>query len=85
MKTVVENDTNLSKFIFEDDAEITIGSDCITTPNFRVLDLNSSNASMHENLTPPDDWVGNKYTFDGTTWAANPDWVDPTEEDEGGE
>ena len=85
MKTIVENNTNLSKFIFEDDAEIIIGSDYITTPNFRVLDLNSSNTTMYENVTPPNDWYGNKYTFDGTTWAANPDWVDPTEEDEGGE
>jgi len=81
MKTIVENSTNLSKFIFEDDVEITIGSDYITTPNFRVFDLKSTNATMHENVTPPDDWYGNKYTFDGATWTVNPNWTDAEPED----
>ena len=27
----------------------------------------------------PEDWVGNKYKLDGTTWSANPDWVEPEE------
>lgn len=26
-----------------------------------------------------DDLAGNKYTFDGTNWEANPDWIDPDE------
>lgn len=85
MKTIVQNGSNYSSYVFEDDTEVTISSDNIVTPNFIISDLNSSNVTMHENVTPPDDWVGNKYTFDGTTWAVNPDWVDPTEEDEGGE
>ena len=85
MKTIVQNESNYSSYVFEDDTEVTISSDNIATPNFIISDLNSSNSTMHENVTPPDDWVGNKYTFDGTTWAANPDWVDPTEENEGGE
>jgi hypothetical protein len=85
MKTIVQNENNYSSYVFEDDTEVTISSDNIITPNFIISDLNSSNATMHENVTPPNDWVGNKYTFNGTTWAANPDWVDPTEEDEGGE
>ena len=25
----------------------------------------------------PADWTGDRYTFDGTTWAQNPDWVEP--------
>jgi len=29
----------------------------------------------------PDDWTGNKYKLDGTTWSANPDWVDPDADD----
>ena len=78
MKTIVENSTNLSKYIFADDASITISSDNIITPNFIIADLNSGNSSMIENVTPPENWSGNRYTFDGTSWSANSDWVDPT-------
>lgn len=78
MKTIVENSTNLSKYIFADDASVTISSDNIVTPNFIIADLNSSNASMIEDVTPPENWSGDRYTFDGSTWTANPDWVDPT-------
>jgi len=84
MKTIVETATSLSKYVFVDDALVTIGADNIVTPSFIIGDLNTGNATMHEGVTPPDDWSGNKYTFDGTTWTANPDWVDPaTLEEEG--
>ena len=78
MKTIVENSTKLSKYIFADDASVTISSDNIVTPNFIIADLNSGNSSMIENVTPPENWSGNRYTYDGSTWTANPDWVDPT-------
>ena len=77
MKTIVENSTNLSKYIFADDASVTISSDNIVTPNFIIADLNSGNSSIIEDVTPPENWSGNRYTFDGTKWTANPDWVDP--------
>ena len=77
MKTIVENSTNLSKYIFADDASVTISSDNIVTPNFIISDLNSGNSSIIENVTPPENWSGNRYTFDGSAWTANPDWVDP--------
>lgn len=81
MKTITENGTNLSKFIFEEGVSVTISADNIVTPSFIINDLNSSNATMHLNVTPPDDWIGNKYTFDGTTWTLNPDWTEPEAED----
>ena len=81
MKTIVENSTKLSKYIFADDASVTISSDNIVTPNFIIADLNSGNSSMIKNVTPPENWSGNRYTFDGTKWTANPDWVDPTKEE----
>ena len=81
MKTIVQNSTNLSKFIFEDDAAVTIGETYTVTPNFNVFNMDTSNSTMHENVTPPDDWIGNKYTFDGTTWTLNPDWTEPEAED----
>ena len=48
MKTIIENGTNISKYMFANSVAITMGAD----------------------------------TFDGTTWAANPDWVEPEESDD---
>ena len=88
MKTIVETSTKLSKYLLADDITITATADNITVgdpPQFIIADLNSSNATITENVTnAPSDWTGNKYKLDGTTWAANPDWVDPDAE-EGGE
>ena len=85
MKTIVETSTKLSKYLLADDVTITATSDNITVGDpakFIIGDLNSSNATITENVTnAPSDWVGNKYKLDGTTWSANPDWVDPSEDD----
>ena len=83
MKTIIENSTKLSKYIFDDNASVTISSDSIVTPNFIIADLNSSNASMIEDVTPPENWSGDRYTFDGSTWKENPNWVDPATIEEG--
>ena len=85
MKTIVETSTKLSKYLLADNVTITATSDNITVgdpPQFIIADLNSSNATITENVTnAPSDWVGNKYKLDGTTWSANSDWVDPSEDD----
>lgn len=88
MKTIVETSTGLSKYLLADDVTITATADDITVGDpaqFIIADLNSTTVTVTDNVTnAPEDWSGNKYTFDGTTWAANPDWVDPDAE-EGGE
>jgi hypothetical protein len=88
MKTIVETSTGLSKYLLADDVTITATADNITVGDpaqFIIADLNSTTVTITDNVTnAPEDWTGNKYTFDGTTWAANPDWVDPDAE-EGGE
>ena len=85
MKTIVETSTKLSKYLLADDVTITATSDNITVGDpaqFIIADLNSSNATITENVTnAPSDWVGNKYKLDGTTWSANSDWVDADEDD----
>lgn len=86
MKTIVQNSSNLSKYLLEDDVTVTVSSDDITVgdpPRFIVADLNSENATVHENVTnAPSDWRGNKYLFDGSEWSQNPNWVDPNESEE---
>ena len=76
MKTITENSTNLSKYIFEDSDAIEVNANNIAAPGFIIGDLNVGNATLHESVTPPDDWAGNKYFYDGSTWTLNPNWVE---------
>lgn len=85
MKTIIENATNLSKYLLADDVEIVSNPDSIVVGNpaqFVVADLNSTNSTIYESVTAPSDWNGNKYFFDGTDWTLNPDWVDPALEEQ---
>lgn len=82
MKTIIENDTNISKYMFANSVAITMGADFITTPNFIIGDMNTSNCTLVEGVTAPAGWVGCKHTFDGTTWAVNSAYVAPSEEEE---
>ena len=86
MKTIVETSSGLSKYLLADDVTITATADNITVGDpaqFIIGDLNSTTVTIAENVTnAPSDWTGNKYKLDGTTWSANPDWVDPEAEDE---
>ena len=79
MKTIIETATKLSKYLVDDDVTITPNSDYIVVGDPAKLiidDLTSSNATVIENVTnAPEDWIGNKYTFDGTTWTENSNWV----------
>lgn len=82
MQTIVENSTNLSKYLLDDTEVVVLNEDTIVVGDpaeFIIADLNASTATIYEGITAPDDWVGNKYTFDGTDWALNPDWVEPQE------
>jgi hypothetical protein len=82
MKTIIENTTNISKYIFEDDASVTIGSDSTATPDSVIADMNSSNCTMVTGVTPPEDWTGNKYTYSEGAWSANSDYEElPAEPD----
>lgn len=85
MKTIVETSTGLSKYLLADDVTVISTASNITVGDpaeFIIGDLNNSNVTITENVTnAPADWSGNKYTFDGTTWTLNPNWVDPDAED----
>jgi len=83
MKTIVETSTGLSKYLLEDAVTITATATEITVGDpaqFIIGDMNTGNSTITENVTnAPDDWTGCKYTFDGTTWTLNPNWVEPEE------
>ena len=83
MKTIVDNATNTSKYLFADDKPVTMGSDTITVGDpaeFIIGDLNSGNATLIEGVTEPEAWYGCKYTCasDGTFTEVE-GWIDPRE------
>ena len=77
MKTIVEKDSKLSKYVFEDAAVVTLMADKVQTPSFIISDMNTSNSELVTGVTPPEDWAGNKYFWNNNGWELNPDWVDP--------
>ena len=80
MKTIVENTTILSKYLLDDAKVVVLNEDNIVVGDpaeFIIGDLNASTVTVYEGVTAPADWIGNKYTFDGTDWTLNPDWVNP--------
>jgi hypothetical protein len=81
----VETATGLSKYLIDDaeivalnENEIVIGNPV----NHIIADLNADTVTLYEGVTSPEDWTGDKYTFDGTDWTLNPDWVEPTPPEE---
>jgi len=81
MKVITETSTQLAKYALADDETIVSTADNLQIGDpvkFIVADLNSTTVTITDNVTNvPADWIGNKYTFDGTTWTLNPNWVDP--------
>lgn len=81
MKTITRNDNDISLYIFDDVEIVSVNSDetVVGFPKkLTIDDCNSSNVTLHENVTPPEDWFGWKYLFDGAEWILNPNWVEPT-------
>ena len=55
------------------EGHITIGQPAI----FIIGDMNNANATLIENVIPPEDWRGCKYLFENGVWTVNPNWTDP--------
>ncbi len=53
MKTIIENDSKLSKFILQDDVNVTLTEKTVEFDHIIVCDLNQLNATVIENVTPP--------------------------------
>jgi len=87
MKIIVENETNLAKYAIADDVTIESTDTNITVGNpieLTIADLNDTTTTVYADVTDtPDDWIGNKYCYNGKKWTANPDYVEPTEDDSG--
>ena len=78
MKTLVKDTKSI--YIFDDAEVIDITADNIQVgepARMIIADCNSSNVTLYTDVTPPEDWAGHKYLFDGTTWTENLAWIDP--------
>lgn len=61
MKTLIEKSTRLSKFIIEDSIHVDIQENHVLIPDLKICDMNLNNSELIEDVTPPEDWEGNKY------------------------
>ena len=85
VKTITENATKLSKYLFDDSKAVSMGSDKITIgdpsdPDFYIGDLNSGNATLLKTsrMRRLIGWgVSTPTTPPQTLNGANSDWEDP--------
>ena len=81
MKTIVRKNNNLSLYLFDDSEFVDIAEDKTTIGNPPILyidDCNSSNVTLFENVTSPENFRGWKYFYtDADGWVLNPDWNPP--------
>ena len=75
MKTLTRNSDNVSLYLWSDDTTVTLQSDKtlvgdVNNPSHIILDCNSSNSTLHTNVTKQY-WWGHKYKYDGTSWSNN--------------
>ena len=82
MKTITFNSNNVSAYTFDDAHDLVATTENITCPHFIIGDLNLTNSTIHEGVTPPADWRGGKYTYADSAWTINPNYVEPEEETE---
>lgn len=75
MKTLIDTLTKASIGIYDDavpvliqEKNILVGDPVQTT----ILDRNQANTILIENVTPPNDWIGWKYSYFNGAWTLNP-------------
>ncbi len=74
MKTITKDKVSL--YTLADDAVVNISATGIeVVGKFTIGDLNSSNAVIHEGVTPPNDWEAGKYLYDGL-WTVDPKHIE---------
>jgi hypothetical protein len=89
MKTIVRKSDNTSAYLLPDTAVVDLSGTRLSVTGgaiFTVMDLPPNSVNVHENVTAGDvlvgtstkitEWIGNKFTFNGTAWGNNPDWED---------
>jgi len=81
MQTLVQKDTNISLYLFDDTKTISIGTNSTTVSSdgnveFTILDCNSTNVTLHTSVENKSDYWGWKYKYDGSSWSNNEDYTE---------
>jgi hypothetical protein len=77
MKTLVKN--NVSFMLIEDDEIVVVGEKHVEIgfPVRITIDNSEGLIKLYKNVTPPDNYVGKRFCFDGSEWTINYDWRNP--------
>ena len=86
MKSIVRKSDNTSAFLLPDESVVDLSGSRLVIDTGTIMDLAPSDINVHENVTAGDvlvgtstkiaEWIGNKFTFNGTAWGSNSAWVD---------
>lgn len=92
---LIDTSTNrigTSIYLFEDNQVVDIQNEKTTikdannNPILIISDVNSNNATLHKNITSPQDYFGYKYSYnEADGWVAIEGWIDPRLEENNGE
>lgn len=80
MQTIVKKPGNVSVYLFDDAEQILILEDRIEVgapANLIIADMNASNAEVVLCGNAPQNWIGNKFIYDGQNWMLNADYAEP--------
>lgn len=77
MKILVENETNLCKYVWEDGYDVTQTESSTTTDEQTILDMTINNSTIYDGVILPEDFLVNKYFYDGESFTLNEQYVDP--------
>lgn len=73
MKTIVKGTVSL--MVFPDSTPVKMGETIIIGVSGRYQINNKDNDhELYENVTPPEDYKGKRWCFDGTEWTVNNNW-----------
>jgi hypothetical protein len=80
MKIIAKKESKIVLYVFEDSQTIDVQDNQTVVGNpveFYISDCNTSDTDLIESVTPPIDWVAEKYLYASGSWSLNPDWIDP--------
>lgn len=73
MKTVLDSN-QVSIHLWHDDGDVQLTPEGLYfNGNLDDTSLTDANATIVENITPPEDWYGRKYLLVAGEWVDNPD------------
>jgi len=80
MKTIIQNDSNISIYLFEDTESVSMQDNSVEVGDpvrMVIADCNNQNCTLVENVDNPDEWTGHKYLYVDGNWNLNPEYTEP--------